>query len=60
MNAKDKAFMEKFPVKESSIAIDLENFETTVFSIIGGLGWYSLHQSKNDQSLPHQIFTLSP
>ena len=38
MNAKDKAFLERFPIKESSILIGLENFGATVFSIIGGLG----------------------
>ena len=40
MNAKIKAFLEKFPVKESS----LENFGATVFSIIGGLGSPPIYQ----------------
>ena len=37
----DKAFLEKFRVKESSILIGLENFGATEFLIIGWLGWYS-------------------
>ena len=36
-----KAFLEKFPVKDSSILIGLENFGATEFLIIGWLGWYS-------------------
>ena len=64
MNLKDKAFLEKFRVKESSILIGLENFEVTV-PIIGWLGWYSPHQLTNDQistyqSPPNQISTSSP
>ena len=46
MNLKDKAFLGKFPVKESSILIGLENFGATEFLIMGWLGWY---QSKNEQ-----------
>ena len=45
MNLKDKAFLEKFSVKESSI----RNFGATEFLIMGWLVWYSAHQSKNDQ-----------
>ena len=52
-------------MKESTILIGLENFGCTVFSIMGGLGWYSPHQSKNDQISTHQsplyqIFTYYP
>ena len=49
MTLKDKAFLDKFRVEESSIQIGLENFGATEFPIMGWLGWYSLHQSKNDQ-----------
>ena len=44
MNAKDKAFLERFPIKESSILIGLENFGATVFCIIGGLGSPPINQ----------------
>ena len=37
----DKAFPEKFRVKESSILIGLENFGATESLIMGWLGWYS-------------------
>ena len=40
MNSENKAFLEKFCVNESSILIDLENFEATAFSIMDRLGWY--------------------
>ena len=40
MNSNDKAFLEKFSVKESSILIGLENFVAKVFSIMGRLGWH--------------------
>ena len=69
MNSKDKTFLEKFCVKESSNMTGLENFEAVGFLIIAGLRWYSPHQSKSDhisghQSPPlpppsHQIFTFS-
>ena len=49
MNLKDKAYLKKFHVKESSILIGLENFGATEFFIMGWLGWYSLYQTKNDQ-----------
>ena len=54
MNSNDKAFLEKFCVRESAILIGLEN-----------VGWYSLYQSKNDQISFHQsplnqIFICSP
>ena len=64
-NSNGRAFLEKFFIKESSILIGLENFGVMVFSIMGGLGWYSLHHSKIDQisthqSPLHQIFTSYP
>ena len=49
MNLKDKAFLEKFRVKEWNILIGLESFGATEFAIMGWLGLYSPHQSKNDQ-----------
>ena len=54
MNSKDKAFLEKFCVKESSNLIGLENLETAGFSITAVLGWYSPCQSKSDQIFTHQ------
>ena len=53
INSKDKAFLEKFRVKESSNLIGLENFWATGCSIMAGLERYSLHQSKNDQISTH-------
>ena len=58
MNSKDKAFLEKFCVKESSNLIGLENLGTAGFSITAVLGWYSPCQSKSDQIFTHQ--SLSP
>ena len=37
MNSKDKAFLQKYFVKESSIVISLENFGATEFSIMDRL-----------------------
>ena len=54
MNSKDKDFLGKLCVKESSILIGLEKFWATEFSSIGGLGWYSAHQSQNYQISTHQ------
>ena len=54
MNSKDKAFLEKFCVKESSNLIGLENFGATGFSITAMLGWCSPHQPKSDQISTHQ------
>ena len=54
MNSKDKAFLNKFCVKESSILFVLENFGATGFSTMGGLGWYSPYQWKNDQISTYQ------
>ena len=54
MNLKDKAFLEKFPIKESSILIGVGNFGATLFPITSWLDWYPPGQSKNDQ-----IFTQS-
>ena len=42
MNSKDKFFLNKFRVKESSLLISLENFGAAGFSITGGLGLKSL------------------
>ena len=53
INSKDKAFLEKFRVKESSNLIGLEKFWATECSIMAGLERYSLHQSKNDQISTH-------
>ena len=64
MNSNDKAFLEKFSVKESSILIGLENFVAKVFSIMDRLGWHppSIKRWPNlhPQSLLHQIFTSYP
>ena len=38
MNSKNKAFLEKFSVKEKSNLTGLENFGATWFSIVGELG----------------------
>ena len=54
MNSKDKAFLDKFCIKKSRNLITIKNFGATDFSIIGGLGWYSLRQLKNDQISTHQ------
>ena len=58
MNSKDKTFLGKFCVKESSILTGLEDFETSEFSIKFGLWWSSPpppfpHQSKNDDIFTH-------
>ena len=57
MNLKDKAFLEKFCVKESSILIGRENFGATQFPIMGQLRWYSPHQSKMT-NYPPKAFQL--
>ena len=54
MNSKDKAFLKKFRVKESSNLIAQENFGATEFPVMGELGRYSPHQSKNDQIFTYQ------
>ena len=41
INLKDKAFLEKFFVKESSILIGVENLGDIEFPIKGWLRWYS-------------------
>ena len=51
MNSKEKAFLEKLPVKESS----LEIFVATWLSIMNRLGWYSSYQSKMTKSSPIKV-----
>ena len=60
MNSKDKTFLEKFCVKESSNMTGLENFEAVGFLIIAGLRWCSPHQSKSDHISGHQSPPLPP
>ena len=55
INLKDKAFLEKFFVKESSILIGVENLGATEFPIMSWLRWYYPHQSKNDQMFTQGI-----
>ena len=57
MNLKDKAFLEKLRIKESSILIGLENFGATVshYGLIGVVlppsinKWPNLHPSESSQ-----------
>ena len=55
MNSKDKAFLNKFCVKESSILFVLENFGATGFSTMGGLGWYSPINEKMTKFPPIRV-----
>ena len=59
MNSKDKAFLEKFCVKESSNLIGRENFETSGFFITALLGWHSPSQKMAKCPLirvPHETY----
>ena len=58
MKSKDKAFLEKFRVKESNILISLENFVATVFSTMFGV-WVGVVLPPSVKKWPnytHQIF----
>ena len=50
MNSKDKAFLVKFRLTESSNLTGLENFGATDSPITSRLGWYSTYESKNCKS----------
>ena len=54
MNSEDKAFLEKFCVKESSSLVGLEIFGGARFSITIMLEWYPSHKSKSNQIFSHQ------
>ena len=55
MNSKDKAFLDKFYVKELRNLTVLGNFGATGFSIMGGFKCYSTYQSKNDKIAPIRV-----